>query len=138
SEKVPEFDVIMGGRSPTVVEGAIICGDRRIVSTGEYGKSLGKLSVSRDENDKWHVEDYDMIPINEQLAKDPKIAEKIEAFKKEVENTYLDRYDMAFDDILAYSPFSFIDFEELGEEHTESPLGNLIGDAYIHTVQEME
>ena len=138
AEKVPELDVIISGHSHTVLEEPIISGDTTIVSSGEYGKNLGKLSVSKDENDKWHVEDYDIIPINDQLAKDPKIAEKIEAFKKEVENTYLDRYDMAFDDILAYSPFSFIDFEELGEEHTESPLGNLIGDAYIHTVQEME
>src|SRR5699024_9376672 len=97
----------------------MIYGDTTIFSSGEYGKNLGKLSVYKDENDKRQVEDYDIIPINDQLAKDPKIAEKIEAFKKEVENTYLDRYGMAFDDILAYSPFSFIDFEELGDEHTE-------------------
>src|SRR5699024_11317721 len=109
-----------------------------IVSSGEYGKNLGKLSVSKDNNEKWQVEDYDIIPINDQLARDPKIAEKIEDFKNEVEDTYLDRYGMAFDDVLAYSPFSFIDFERVGEEHTESPLGNLIGDAYIHTLQEIE
>src|SRR5699024_1264209 len=133
-----ELDVIISGHSHTVLEEPIISGDTTIVSSGEYGKNLGKLSVSKDENDKWQVEDYDIIPINDQLAKDHKIAEKIESFKKEVENTYLDRYVMAFDDILAYSTFSFIDVVELCDEHTESPLGNLIGDVYIHTVLEMK
>src|SRR5699024_11558497 len=111
-----DMKVCIRGHMHTVLDEPIISGDTTIVSSGEYGENLGKLSVSKDENDKWHVEEYDIITINDQLAKDPKIAEKIEAFKKEVENTYLDRYDMAFDDILAYSPFSFIDFEELGEE----------------------
>src|SRR5699024_8540838 len=95
AKKDPELDVIISGHSYNVLEESIISGDTTIVSSGKYGKNLGKLSVSKDENDKWHVEDYDIIPINDQLAKDPKIAEKIEAFKKEVENTYLDRYDMA-------------------------------------------
>src|SRR5699024_2608299 len=99
--KVPELDVIISGHSHTVLEEPIISGDTTIVSSGEYGKNLGKLSISKDANEKWEVEDYDIIPINEQLAKDPEIAEKIEAFKKEVENTYLDSYGMAFDDILA-------------------------------------
>src|SRR5699024_3432483 len=101
AENVPELDVLMSGHSHTDLEEPTRYGDTTIVSSGEYGKNLGKLSVSKDENDKWDIEDYDIIQINDQLGKDPKIAEKIEAVKKEVENTYLDRYDMAFDDILA-------------------------------------
>src|SRR5699024_3879333 len=62
SEKVAELDVIISGHSHTVLEEPIISGDTTIVSSGEYGKNLGKLSVSKDENDKWHVEDYDIIP----------------------------------------------------------------------------
>src|SRR5699024_11593161 len=101
AEKVPELDVIISGHSHTVLEEPIISGDTTIVSSGEYEKNLGKLSVSKDENDKSHVEDYDIITINDQLVKDPKIAETLEAIKKEVKKTYIDRYDMAYDNILA-------------------------------------
>src|SRR5699024_6316907 len=64
AEKVPELDVIISGHSHTVLEEPIISGDTTIVSSGEYGKNLGKLSISKDANEKWEVEDYDIIPIN--------------------------------------------------------------------------
>src|SRR5699024_12841310 len=87
AEKVPELDVIISGHSHTVLEEPILSGDTTIVSPGEYGKNLGKLSVSKDENEKWQEENIAIIPIKNKLAKDTKIEKKIETFKKEEEIT---------------------------------------------------
>ena len=45
---------------------------------------------------------------------------------------------MEFDEVLAYTPFNFRAFPLIGDVQQEEPLGNLIGDAFIHTVQELE
>src|SRR5699024_9493021 len=46
AEKVPEIDVIISGHSHTVLPEPIISGDTTIVSSGEYGKNLGSLTIS--------------------------------------------------------------------------------------------
>lgn len=45
---------------------------------------------------------------------------------------------MKFDAVVAHTPFDFSDFSKLQEIHAESTIGNLLGDAYIHTVKEIE
>src|SRR5699024_3690574 len=82
AEKVPEIDVIISGHSHTVLPEPIISGDTTIVSSGEYGKNLGSLTISNDTEDKWQVDDYNLIPINEDIPEDPEIAKKIDDFKE--------------------------------------------------------
>lgn len=138
AEKVPDIDVIISGHSHTVLAEPILVGDTIIVSSGEYGKNLGILQISEDSNDRWEVANYEIKPIDDQLQADPEISERVEEYKQMVQEEYLDHFDMEFDEVLAYSPFDFMDFSKLGKAHEETPIGNLIGDAYIHTVKEME
>ena len=65
-------------------------------------------------------------------------AKTIEDFKQLVQEKYLSHFNMAFEEVLAYSPFNFRAFPEIGDVQQEEPLGNLIGDSFIHTVQELE
>jgi len=138
AKKVPDIDVIISGHSHTMLEEPIRVGDTLIVSSGEYGQHLGVLNISQDANEKWGLNDYDLIAIDETFPLDPTISKEVENYKQQVQDKYLSHFDLAFDEVLAYLPFDFTPFSVLGLEQKEEPLGNLIGDSFIYTVQEME
>ncbi|NLX61874.1 MAG: bifunctional metallophosphatase/5'-nucleotidase, partial [Tissierellia bacterium] len=62
----------------------------------------------------------------------------IDYFKGLVQEQYLNKFNMAFDEVLAYAPFNFPPHSQLGKVHGESTLGNLISDSYIYTVKAIE
>ncbi|GEN82888.1 5'-nucleotidase [Sporosarcina luteola] len=138
AKKVSGIDVIISGHSHTTLMEPILVGETVLGSAGEYGEHLGILNISRDSKGKWGVGHYELRKIDDTLPADPMIAKTIESFKQAIQNDYLDRFGMGFDEVLATSPFDFTPFTELGVEQQEEPIGNLIGDAFIHTIREME
>lgn len=138
AKEVPGIDVIISGHTHTTLNEPIFVNNTVIASAGEYGKNLGVLHISKSTNANWQVDDYGLIPINDELELDLKVAEKVEYYKELVQAHYLDGFNMKFDETLAYTPYSFIPFPELGDVQQEEPIGNLIGDAYIHIVKEIE
>lgn len=138
AEKVPEIDVIVSGHSHTVLKEPILVNNTIIGSSGEYGEYLGTLTMSRDLNNGWTLDNYELISIDDQLPLEPSIAESIENYQDIVQEKYLNHFNMEFDEVLAYSPFNFTPSPELYEKHAEDPLGNLIGDSFIHTIKENE
>lgn len=137
AKKVPEIDVIISGHTHTKLDKPIIVGNTIIGSCGEYCGNLGSISLSRVSNG-WQLKDYKLIPIDDSLAGDAQIAESINKYKAVVQQKYLDNFGMKFDDVLAYSPFSFIPASQIGVKHGEEPLGNLISDAYVYAVKRAE
>lgn len=138
ADKVSGIDVIISGHSHTVLDEPILIDDTIVVSSGEYGKNLGTLNISRDQSNGWQVDEYNVVPIDDKFPEDPMISEKIESFRGMVDKEYLDHFGLEFDEVIARSPFDFMAFSELGKEQAEAPIGNLIGDAFIHTVKNME
>ncbi|MFC5602759.1 bifunctional metallophosphatase/5'-nucleotidase [Sporosarcina koreensis] len=138
AKKVSGIDVIISGHSHTTLTEPIIVGDTVIGSAGEYGEHLGILSISRDREGKWAVIHYELRKIDDSLPADPMISNKIDAYKQAIQEDYFHRFGMEFDEVLATSPFDFTPFIELGVEQREEPIGNLIGDAFIHTIRELE
>ncbi|WP_438317422.1 bifunctional metallophosphatase/5'-nucleotidase [Sporosarcina sp. FA9] len=138
AQKVPDIDVIISGHSHTMLKEPILVGNTIIGSSGEYGEHLGVLNISLDVNKKWKVNEYKLIVIDDTLPLDPTTSETIEKYKQLIQEKYLRHFDMEFDEVLAYSPFDFTPFSEIGIELKEEPLGNLIGDSFIHTVRELE
>jgi len=138
AEKVPDIDVIISGHSHTTLVEPLTVGDTIIGSAGEYGENLGYLKVSKDADKIWAVNEYKLIEINDTFASDATISKTIEDFKQLVHEKYLSHFNMTFDEVLAYTPFNFRAFPEIGVIQQEEPLGNLIGDAFIHTVKELE
>ncbi|MCM3711517.1 bifunctional metallophosphatase/5'-nucleotidase [Sporosarcina luteola] len=138
AKSVSGIDVIISGHSHTTLMEPILVGDTVIVSAGEYGENLGILNISQDSNGNWAVNQYQLRKIDESLPSDPVIAETIEDYKQTIQEEYLNRFGMEFDEVLAVSPFDFTPFTELGVEQREEPIGNLIGDAFIHTIRELE
>ncbi|HZW69070.1 MAG TPA: bifunctional UDP-sugar hydrolase/5'-nucleotidase [Pseudogracilibacillus sp.] len=136
AEKVPEIDVIVSGHSHTFLYEPIVIKDTVIGSAGEYGQNLGVMTLRQKDNGRWDLVDYHLKPVNEELAVDEAIAEKIEGFKADVQAEYLDHFDMEFEQVLGKSSFNITDYGSMYDRHAEDALGNLIGDAYIETVAE--
>lgn len=137
AQKVPGIDVIISGHTHSTLEEPIVVNNTYIVSAGEYSKNLGVLNLKLTDTGIV-FDDYELIPINDQLEDDPAIAAKIESFKPLVEKNYLSKFgDLSYDTVLATNPYVFESLAELAE-HKESTLGNLIADAYRWSVQQVE
>lgn len=137
AKKVPEIDVIISGHSHTKLNNPIIVDKTIIGSAGRYGENLGKIKIVKDD-DGWKLVDYSLIEINESYIANEEISLYIEDFKEDIQNEYLDRFNMTFDQVLAYSPFNFTPSQMVGKEHREDSLGNLISDSYIYSVKKAE
>lgn len=138
AKKVPDIDVIISGHSHSTLKEPIIAGNTIIASSGNYGENLGVMKITKDDKGKWILDEYEIKQINDSLPLDPTITEEIDYFKDIVQEQYLDKFNMEFNDVLAYSPFSFTEFSELGDYHREEPLGSLISDSYIYAVKNAE
>ena len=138
AKKVPEIDLIISGHTHSTLEKPLIVGNTVIVSASAYGQFLGKISLLSDENGRWKVKDYQLAPITPSIPAENGAVEKIASFKRKVQDRFLNQYNYNFDQVLAKSPFSFQTLAELDAQNAESPLGNLITDAYIFAVKRAE
>ncbi|MEI3608476.1 bifunctional metallophosphatase/5'-nucleotidase [Pseudogracilibacillus sp. SO10305] len=138
AEKVPEIDVIISGHTHTTLEEPIISGDTVIGSAGEYGENLGKMELVQKEDGRWDLTKYDLIHIDETIEPNEKIAKMIDGFKEVVQEDYLSMFDLDYDEVIANSPFDFTEFSSVGKKLEETTIGNLIGDAYIDTIKQIE
>lgn len=138
AKSVPEIDVIVSGHSHTTLPEPIIVGNTILGSTGEYGENLGVLNITQGDNGRWTLDDYNLRRIDESLPADPAIAKTIEEYKEAIQEKYLDDFEMEFDEVLGNTPFDFTPFSDLGLIQIEEPIGNLIGDSFIHMIQQLE
>lgn len=129
AKKVDGIDVIISGHTHTTITEPIKVKDTFIVSCGEYSKNLGVLNLGVATGDVW-VAGYELVPIDSTVEEDPAIAALIGDYKKAVDKDYLSRFDMTFDQVLVKNPYPFSSQSSLYASQLESPLGNLISDAY--------
>ena len=138
AEKVPGINIIISAHTHSKLMEPIVVGKTIIGSTGEYGENLGVIKISQDSKKDWKLDNYTLKQIDKSLNADPDISKTIESFKTTVQEKYLDKFGMKFDEVLANSPFNFVATTEIGKEHAEDTLGNLISDAYIYAVKKAE
>ena len=132
AKQVPELDLIISGHTHTDLEEPIVHGDTWIVSTGEYGKRIGSLSLTQKEDGRWTMAEYGLIPITADIAADKATQEKIDSFMAAVDDAYLSAFDYTRDQVLAENTVEFSSLHELEYEHREHNLGDLIADAYVY------
>ena len=137
AKKVPDIDIIISGHSHTVLPNPIIIGNTIIASSGRYTENLGKMTITR-ENENWLLKEYDIKRIDDSFKEDEEVITIIDGFKKDIENEYLSRFNLKYDEVIAKSSFNFTPSLELAEKQEEEPLGYLIGDAYKHAIKEAE
>ncbi len=135
AKRVDGIDVIVSGHSHTTLSEPIEVNDTLIVSAGCYSANLGVLTVDWEKGVGKTGFTYELLPVDDTVPEDPKIAKKIEACKKDVEEGYLAQFGFTgFDEVIGRNSLSFDTVEEVESEHRESGLGNLIADAYVYAV----
>lgn len=134
AKSVPELDMIVSGHTHTELPETIVHGDTYIVSTGEYGKKIGALSMKQKEDGRWAMTDYELIPVTAQITPDEAAQKKVDEFMEAVDKAYLSAFGLTKDQVLAENEVAFSSLTDLSEEHTEQNLGNIISDAYLYAV----
>lgn len=138
AKNVDGIDFIVSGHTHSTMPEPKIVNNTVIGCTGEYCTNLGKVTIKKDAEGNNAVLDYELIPIDENVDEDPQIAVQVAKYKDLVETEYLSQFDMTFDQVLAYSPFDFTPISQFAREQEEDSLGNLITDAYIYAVRQVE
>lgn len=136
AKSVPELDLIISGHTHTELAEPIVHGDTYIVSAGEYGKKLGSLSMEQEDDGRWIIKEYELIPIHTGIVADEQTQSKVDSFMQAVNDTYLSQFGYTSkDEVLAVNDsVDFASVSDLQEIHTEHNLGNLISDAYVYAV----
>lgn len=134
AENVEGIDLIVSAHTHTTFFEPVKVNDTYIVSAGEYGKNLGVVNMSFD-GDSAEVTDYILVPIDENVAEDKEIAQKVQEYKEQVDANYLAKYGVSFDEIIVDNPFEFESVDEVYATQHDSDLGNLFADAYKSAVE---
>lgn len=134
AKSVPELDLIISGHTHTLLAEPIVHGDTYIVSTGEYGKRIGSLSMRQNENGRWTITDYELKPITMDIVPDAETQAATDSFMDAVNSAYLADFGYTREQILAVNDVNFCSLQALEDEHTEHNLGNIISDAYVYAV----
>lgn len=138
AEKVPEINVIISGHTHTKLSQPIIVGKTILGSCEENGKFLGVMKISQQADLSWELDDYNLKLIDESLAEDAAISQRIAEFKSIVQDKYFSVFNMEYDEVVASSAFDFPTTRYLMSHHEESTLGNLITDSYLYAVKKAE
>ncbi len=129
AKAVDGIDVIISGHTHTTLDEPIQVNDTLIVSCGPYTQNLGVLTVGRSGGDgSIELHSYELLPIDGTITPDPDLTALAEGFKAKVDEKYLSQYDLGYDQVLARAEQDF----------TIPQTGDLIGNAYIQTVKELE
>ena len=129
AKKVDGIDVIISGHSHTTLEQPIEVNGTYIVSAGENGKNLGVLTLEKTSDGVALVDDR-LLAVDESVPEDPEMAAWIQQAKGQVEQDYLAKFGMEFDQVLVNNPYAFDTVDEVYATQHESTLGNLLSDAY--------
>ena len=129
AKAVSGIDVIISGHTHTTLEKAVQVNDTLIVAAGDYGKYLGVLKVKKN-GDKVALSSYELIAVDETVKDDLEIAALIGEYKLLVEENYLSKYGMTFDEVLVHNTLAFDKVADVYATQHESTLGNLFSDAY--------
>lgn len=134
AKSVPELDLIVSGHTHTDLEEPIVHGDTYIVSTGEYAKKIGSLSMEQKEDGRWEMKEYELIPITTSIPADETTQTKVDGFMEAVDSEYLSQFGYTQKQVLARNTIEFSSLYDLECEHTEHNLGNIMSDAYRYAV----
>jgi 5'-nucleotidase len=124
AKKVKGIDVIISGHSHIETPEAISMNETIIVQSGYNCRNLGKLELHLTDN-QITGHNYKLVPVNDEIAGDTTINEKIEREKALLAKRYLDKLNLKYDQKVAETGFDMI-FDSVKEK---SSLGTFIADA---------
>ena len=137
AKEVPGIDLIISAHSHTVIEEPIVYGHTYVVSCGEYGKKLGSLTMTQNSDGTWTMEDYELIPVTEDIPQDAETQKRIDAFMEAVDSGYLSDFGYQREDVIAENDVTFCTVNDLAKKFEDGNLGCLIADAYRYAADEL-
>jgi 5'-nucleotidase / UDP-sugar diphosphatase len=126
AEKVRGINVIISGHSHSRIDKPIIVKGIPIVQTGDYGRFIGKLSVTVN-NGNVRFDKYSLIPVDDKIPGDPLVHRLIEEQKKAVNTIILKSLNMDYYIPVAETGF-LLECNEQGDIEG-SNLGPMVADA---------
>ena len=135
ASQVDGIDVIVSGHTHTTLNEPIVVNNTYIVSAGEYGKYLGVVNLDYNIDGTTKLKGYELIAVDKNVKEDEQIATLVEEYKTTVENDYLSKYNVTFDEVLVNNPYNFENVDEIKDSQHESAVCNLFADAYKWAVE---
>ena len=129
AKAVEGIDVILSGHTHTTLAEPIVVNGTYIVSAGPYCQNLGSITLEKRDG-SLRLTDYRLIPIDGTLPDDPDTAALVEGWKAQVGETYLKRYGLTYDQVLANSDFD-LSTPRSGVQEGNA-LGELVADAFLY------
>ncbi len=136
AKAVNGIDVIISGHTHTTSPEPVVVNNTVIASGGEYGRYLGVVNLSFSADGTSELTGYELIPVDDSVAEDAEIAALVENYKTEVEENYLSKYGMTFDQVLVNNSYNFDTVKEVYATQHESTLCNIFSDAYKWAAEE--
>ena len=137
AKNVPDLDLIISGHTHTKLDEPIVHGNTYIVSAAEYGKYLGNLTMTRQEDGSWKMDSYELITVSEDIKEDEETQEKVNALMDMVDSKYLEQFGLTKDEVLCENAVEFSPQSDLAEKHTELNLGSIIADSYTYAAEQI-
>ena len=134
AKAVDGIDLIISGHTHTTLREPIVVNGTIIASAAEYGRYLGVVKLKKNGNGV-ELSEYELIPVDENVAEDEEIAALVESYKTSVEEDYLSRYGMTFDQVLVKNHIPFDTAKQVSATPHESTLCNIFSDAYKAAVE---
>lgn len=130
AKAVNGIDVIISGHTHTTLKEPIVVNDTYIVSASEYGKNLGVVNLSYVPGAPVSLNSYELIPVDENVSEDERIAALVENYKTTVETDYLANYGVEYDEIVVNNPYQFENVKTIKSTSHETAVCNIFSDAY--------
>lgn len=131
AKEVQDLDLIISAHSHTILFEPIVVGNVTIVAAGCYGRYVGHVVMERD-GDNWVYQSYELISIDEGVAKNTEAEAYIAAFRPYVDTEYLQLFGYSWDQVLAYNPYEFESVDDCYINHTEQRLGDILSDSFVY------
>lgn len=135
AKNVPELDLIISGHTHTKLEEPIVQGNTYIVSTAEYGKYLGSMSMTQKDDGRWKLDSYELITVDSTIEADESTQKKVDDLMAMVDSKYLEQFGYTKDQVLCTNEIAFVDSSDTATLHTELNLGSIMADAYTYAVE---
>lgn len=131
ARSVRGLDLIISGHTHTKLIQPLIVEGVPIVQTGEFGQYVGCMTLSLSKK-KAVIDDYKLIPVDDNILGDEKIEQFIQAQKERVNTEILNPLGMEYDKPVTVSSFGLSGNDVEGYE--TSNLGPFIADAIQYYV----
>jgi 5'-nucleotidase / UDP-sugar diphosphatase len=131
ARKVKGIDIIIGGHTHTKLDQPIVVNGIPIVQAGEFGQFVGCLKLSYS-SEKLKVENYKLIPVDDNIAGDEHINSLIQEQKEKINLEILKPIGMDYNKPVVESTF-MLEGNDVGD-YVNSNIGPLIADAIQYYV----